>query len=482
VLSQAFIAWTRNRLIDLASRVEDRQYRPAGRINPGTRSMWGAVVNGGSIPTAPGRVFLVNPITVNGVPAEGGGASVAVNSATKVPVLVLGNHSPSAGDRLFAVYTHGSWVAQQNGRGSKECDPATTTVGITVRSSCPGAAAVPGATVAVTRDGVAYTGGTSDGAGSFVFGADRQGTYTAVASKPGWVTASTAVGVGVCGGLTTGTITMSPAAGPVFIRGVTGCAGIGFAGILVTALNASSTSRGTTDAAGNVDLPLPLTGGIPTTFTVHDPAGRFIDHVYTIGLNPCSTTLFHDSHQAMSVPASCPANGGTNADLAPSFVCLPAIDHPCVYPTIKFLNLHDSVYGDATLTFSCDDAGNTVWQGRKTIQVPGCVQTGCFPAIAQMCPVTSLEVTYRFGADPLGNTRMDALYVAGRLGCPGLGISIICPNLTDAVFGARIVSTMLASLVSFSCPPGFLAMFEHAPSPGNCADPWRAGSTFAVTE
>ncbi|WP_165068380.1 hypothetical protein [Paludisphaera rhizosphaerae] len=75
----------------------------------------GRVVNGGALPTATDRVFLVNPIQLSGAEAEGASATVAVDATRTIPVVVIGSTAPNAGDFLVAFAVAGRWVAMTAG-------------------------------------------------------------------------------------------------------------------------------------------------------------------------------------------------------------------------------------------------------------------------------------------------------------------------------------------------------------------------------
>ena len=83
------------------------------------------VYNGGSMPTEPNKVYFTNPVLATGGETEGGTATLSVDRATTVPVIVLWN-APSAGDYLTAYSASGRWVSERNGSGgsvSEPCEP-----------------------------------------------------------------------------------------------------------------------------------------------------------------------------------------------------------------------------------------------------------------------------------------------------------------------------------------------------------------------
>ena len=70
------------------------------------------VYNGGAIPTAAGLVYLTHPCELDGDEAEGGSATLDVDSTVTIPVVVL--EGPAiAGDVLVATAVGGRWVAER---------------------------------------------------------------------------------------------------------------------------------------------------------------------------------------------------------------------------------------------------------------------------------------------------------------------------------------------------------------------------------
>jgi hypothetical protein len=72
------------------------------------------VYDGGSMGAAAELYYLGHPVLVTGAEAEGGTATLTVDSATTIPVVVLG-HAPSVGDFLTAYAVGGRWVAERGG-------------------------------------------------------------------------------------------------------------------------------------------------------------------------------------------------------------------------------------------------------------------------------------------------------------------------------------------------------------------------------
>ncbi|AMV37375.1 hypothetical protein [Planctomyces sp. SH-PL62] len=94
-----------------------RQRVPALDAAPtrGTPRFVGRVRDAGAIPTATGRVFLVNPASLDGGESEGALATVAVDASRSVPVVVVGTKVPQAGDLIVAFAVGGRWIASLTG-------------------------------------------------------------------------------------------------------------------------------------------------------------------------------------------------------------------------------------------------------------------------------------------------------------------------------------------------------------------------------
>jgi hypothetical protein len=83
------------------------------------------VYDGGSMPTAPERVYFTHPVLVTGSETEGGSGTLTVDTATTVPVVVLGR-PPLVGDYLTVYAGGGRWVSEKgiSGGGSGTmCSP-----------------------------------------------------------------------------------------------------------------------------------------------------------------------------------------------------------------------------------------------------------------------------------------------------------------------------------------------------------------------
>jgi hypothetical protein len=76
------------------------------------------------MPTTTERVFLVNPVRLDGSESEGSAASATVDTTRTIPVVVVGSASPAAGDLLLAHASGGRWVADRGAQiSSLSCSP-----------------------------------------------------------------------------------------------------------------------------------------------------------------------------------------------------------------------------------------------------------------------------------------------------------------------------------------------------------------------
>lgn len=86
---------------------------PDRREGGGAERFLGRIVDGGAKPTEPGRVYLMEPVRLDGAEAEGAGATVAADASRRVPVVVIGSRAPDVGDLLTAFSVGGRWVAER---------------------------------------------------------------------------------------------------------------------------------------------------------------------------------------------------------------------------------------------------------------------------------------------------------------------------------------------------------------------------------
>lgn len=84
----------------------------------------GSVVNGGSMPTVNGKVYLVNPVTMTGSETEGAATVAVVDTSRTVPIVVIGSRVPSVGDLLPVYDVANRWVAE-SGTDRVPCVPCS---------------------------------------------------------------------------------------------------------------------------------------------------------------------------------------------------------------------------------------------------------------------------------------------------------------------------------------------------------------------
>jgi hypothetical protein len=85
------------------------------------------VYDGGSMPTAAEKVYFTHPVLVTGSETEGGAGTLTADTATTVPVIVLGG-APAMSDYLTAYAVGGRWVSEKGvagGGGRTLCSPCT---------------------------------------------------------------------------------------------------------------------------------------------------------------------------------------------------------------------------------------------------------------------------------------------------------------------------------------------------------------------
>lgn len=80
---------------------------------PETPRFVGRIRNAGAIPTTTGRVFLVNPVRLEGAELEGSGASISADASRSIPVVVIGSIAPKAGDLLVVYASGGRWISER---------------------------------------------------------------------------------------------------------------------------------------------------------------------------------------------------------------------------------------------------------------------------------------------------------------------------------------------------------------------------------
>jgi hypothetical protein len=106
----------------------DRELIPRAADPPsppprGTPRFLGRVFDGGAMPSQAGKVFLVNPVQLDGLEAEGSPATFAVDSTRAIPVVLVGGSPPTVGDLLVALAVGGRWVADGSLDPAFGCSP-----------------------------------------------------------------------------------------------------------------------------------------------------------------------------------------------------------------------------------------------------------------------------------------------------------------------------------------------------------------------
>ena len=104
------------------------------------------------MPGSPELFYFTHPVLLSGAETEGGSATLTADTATTVPVVVLGG-IPSVGDYLTAYAVGGRWVSELKG-----CK-------ITINVKCSGAN-VSGDTVTLKKGGTTLATGTTDSSGN----------------------------------------------------------------------------------------------------------------------------------------------------------------------------------------------------------------------------------------------------------------------------------------------------------------------------
>ncbi len=134
-------------LRDRLTAYEDALDRLAGAGTAGAARQLVQVYDGGSMPSSPGLFYFTHPVLASGAETEGGTATLTADTASMIPVVVLGG-IPAVGDYLVAYAAGGRWVSEIKG-----CK-------ITINVKCSGTN-VDGDTVSVTTGGVTITGTTN---------------------------------------------------------------------------------------------------------------------------------------------------------------------------------------------------------------------------------------------------------------------------------------------------------------------------------
>jgi hypothetical protein len=81
----------------------------------GTPRFLGQINTAGTLPTSANRVYLVNPVRLDGEEREGAALTFSVDGSRTIPVIVIGSKVPRVGDLVVAVSVGGRWLAQMAG-------------------------------------------------------------------------------------------------------------------------------------------------------------------------------------------------------------------------------------------------------------------------------------------------------------------------------------------------------------------------------
>jgi hypothetical protein len=295
--------------------------------------------------------------------ASGATAAFGMRSGT-TDAYEINAKSGLAGKVVALTWTAaGDWRFQAL-KGLNQCNSSTTSILVTVLSSCGAHPAISGASVTVTHTptSTVVCTGTTDGSGHFSCAISLLGGYSISASKTGFVTGSTTTTItsSRCGTTTTlGSILLVPNVGTIHVD-VSGCNSIVLPGATVTVTNGAYSNSGTSDGSGVVVFTDAPTSG---TTTVTTSMSRFNSDVQTTGALACFTRTI--------TAALGPASG---------YYCF----NPCAIPLPATLNLTDSRYGAITLTWN---AINSRWEGSQTVAFAG----------DGTCPAATVTVFYYFG-------------------------------------------------------------------------------------
>jgi hypothetical protein len=106
----------------------DAMDRTGGQQPYSSARMLVQVYNGGSMPATTPAVYFTHPVLVTGSETEGGSGTLTADTATTLPVVVLGQ-VPSVGDYLTAYAVGGRWVSERGagsgGGGTTACSPCS---------------------------------------------------------------------------------------------------------------------------------------------------------------------------------------------------------------------------------------------------------------------------------------------------------------------------------------------------------------------
>jgi hypothetical protein len=105
--------------------------RETGRRKPFTTArLLVQVYDGGSMGDAADLIYFTHPVLATGAETEGGAAVLTADTATTIPVVVLG-HAPAVGDYLTAYAVGGRWVSERGSAGGLTfCGCVVPTTGV----------------------------------------------------------------------------------------------------------------------------------------------------------------------------------------------------------------------------------------------------------------------------------------------------------------------------------------------------------------
>jgi hypothetical protein len=105
------------------ARVADRA-QASTRAPRGSPRLLGLVVNKGAMPGSTEKVFLINPVRLEGGESEGAAAAPVVDCTRTILVVVIGSTLPVTGDLILAHAVGGRWVAEKGASASSlSCSP-----------------------------------------------------------------------------------------------------------------------------------------------------------------------------------------------------------------------------------------------------------------------------------------------------------------------------------------------------------------------
>lgn len=319
------------RLRRLVALAEDALARRGDRP-PGDDRLIGVVTAVTALPTSAGVFYGLHPARISGPAAEGGAATIAVDTSRTFYAGVVGR-APSLGDKLVARRVPERWVARRGGGGTPPMPNCQLVVTSRVCSSA--GAILTGASVTVTRSAIMTATLTAGGSG-FTNGTDYSASLTGgggagasvkfdvaggsvtnlrvVEGGTGWVTAPTlgfgaaGAGSGASGTVTIGTVTLDTilTGGTVTGFSVTNAASNGPYSNVAPAVTIAASPLGTAyTATGRANL----TGGALGTPTVTAPGSYATVPTVSFGGSGGGTTAVGAAR--MGLNSATPSAAGT---------------------------------------------------------------------------------------------------------------------------------------------------------------------------